>query len=214
MSFVSSASRRSISAALMSRVSSHHVTATTNAAGRSFSTKITVGTDMTKSEVKLQKARPWYMSDAEGSNKAADNVVSMTDLFGNKRVAIFGVPAPFTGTCSHEHYPPYKTLASDLKEKGGVDKIVCYSVADPYAHYGWSTALKNDDGDIEFLADVDGDFAKEFGVDAVYEPVSLGERSIRFSMLVDDGIVKAFNVVDDATKDAEVVLEEAKGTPK
>jgi glutaredoxin/glutathione-dependent peroxiredoxin len=212
MSFVASVSR-----SLSKQQQRYSATAVVRSFSSTMTTmsKLGVGTDMKQSDVILQRARPWHMSDAEGSNKAVDNAVSMTDLFKGKRVAFFGVPAPFTGTCSHEHYPPYKALAADFKkEPANVDKIVCYSVADPYAHYGWSVALKNDDNDIEFLADVDGDFAKEFGVDAVYEPVSLGERSIRFSMLVDDGIVKAYNIVEDATKDAENVLQAAKDIPK
>ncbi|KAL3925671.1 MAG: hypothetical protein SGILL_000250 [Bacillariaceae sp.] len=170
---------------------------------------ISVGSNLLSSDATLQKARPWYMSDAEGSNMAADNAMSMKDVFEGKVVAMFGVPAPFTGTCSTAHYPPYKASAKDFKA-AGVDAIICYSVSDPYAMNGWSVSLNNDDEDIQFLADHEGGWAKEFGVDAVYEPVSLGSRSIRFSMLVDNGEVKAYNVVEDATKDAEVLLEAAK----
>jgi peroxiredoxin len=140
---------------------------------------------------------------------AVDNAVSMKDLFEGKVVAMFGVPAPFTGTCSHEHYPPYKASAKAFKE-AGVDSVICYAVSDPYAHHGWSLALKNDDDDIQFLADHEGVWAKEFGVDATYADSSLGLRSIRFSMLVDNGEVVVFNVVEDATKDAELLLQQAK----
>jgi glutaredoxin/glutathione-dependent peroxiredoxin len=171
---------------------------------------ISVGTNlMASGDVTLQKARPWYMSDSEGSNTAADNAVTMKDLFDNKLVAIFGVPAPFTGTCSHEHYPPYKATAKEF-HNAGVDTVVCYAVSDPYAHYGWAQALKNDHDDITFLADDGGAFAKEFGLDTRYDAVSLGLRSIRFSMLVDNGIVKAYHVVEDAKKDAEVLLADTK----
>lgn len=184
------------------------------AATRGFATRIGVGTDLKESSVTLQRARPWFMDESSGSNLAADNALTMNELFGSKRVALFGVPAPFTGTCSHEHYPPYKALAADLKSSGpGVDSIICYAVSDPYAHHGWSVALKNID-DIEFVADVDGLFAREFGLDRLYEVASLSLRSIRFSMLVDNGVVKAFQEVEDATKDAEVMLQAAKDIPK
>jgi peroxiredoxin len=133
----------------------------------------------------------------------------MKDLFSGKRVVLFGVPAPFTGTCTLQHYPGYKKSAKALKE-AGVDSIVCYAVSDPYAHHGWSLTLDNNEEDILFLADHEGKWAKAFGVDTRYDDASLGLRSIRFSMLVDNGEVKAFNVVDDASKDAEVILQEVK----
>ena len=78
----------------------------------------------------LQAVRPWYMSDSEGSNTKADNERTMTDLFAAKTVALFGVPAPFTGTCTNEHYPGYKQLVKTFKDEG-VDEIICYAVADP-----------------------------------------------------------------------------------
>ena len=170
---------------------------------------IMVGTDMLSSAITLQRARPWYMSAEEGSNLAKDNALTMKELFKDKTVVMFGVPAPFTGTCTNEHYPGYKALAEDFKAEG-VDEIVCYSVADPYAHHGWSQALKNDHSSISFLADPDSQFAKAYGVDKTYDDFSLGARSIRFSMLVHDGTVINFREVQDAAADAETMLGDVK----
>jgi peroxiredoxin len=186
------------------------LTSLSKKAGKVVQTRdISVGTNMmASSDVTLQKSRPWYASDAEGSILAKDNAVSMKDLFESKTVALFGVPAPFTGTCTNEHYPPYKTLAEDLK-KQGIDEIVCYSVSDPYALHEWSVALKNDPAHITFLADLGAEFAKKFGVDAVYDDTSLGLRSTRFSMIVQNGVVAAFHNVEDASMDAETLLAAA-----
>lgn len=145
--------------------------------------------------------------DDTNSNLAADNAVAMSDLFKSKKVAVFGVPAPFTGTCTTAHYPPYKNLQDDFKAKG-IDEIVCYSVADPYAHYNWGKAMGNDFDKISFLADVDCEWAKENDLDRDYTGASLGHRSARFSMIVDDGIVKSFNMVEEADKDAETLLDQ------
>jgi glutaredoxin/glutathione-dependent peroxiredoxin len=170
---------------------------------------IAVGTDMISSVISLQKARPWRQCAEEGSNKAADNKVPLVDLFSGKTVAFFAVPAPFTGTCTHQHYPGYKQAAGELKRMG-CDEIVCYSVSDPYALAGWSTALGNNDDHIRFLADTDGSFAKAYGVDRVYDDCSLGLRSERFSMIVVDGIVSTFRIVENAATDAEEMLNELK----
>lgn len=145
--------------------------------------------------------------DDTNSNLAKDNEVSMSDLFQNKKVAVFGVPAPFTGTCTTAHYPPYQKLAQDFKKKG-VDEIVCYSVADPYSHYNWAEALNNDSDDITFLADDECVWAKEYELDRDYTGASLGHRSARFSMIVEDGVVKSFNMVEEAETDAETLLEQ------
>lgn len=169
---------------------------------------ISIGTDMISSVISLQKARPWYHCADEGSNNAIDNAVYLNDLFApGKTVALFGVPAPFTGTCTHEHYPAYQELAEEILQ-AGCDELVCYSVSDPYALNGWQTILGNDLTKIRFLADPDASFAKAYGVERVYESCSLGLRSVRFSMIVQDGIVCAFRIVEDAAADAKELLNE------
>jgi len=132
----------------------------------------------------------------------------MSSLFSSKKIAVFGVPAPFTGVCTNAHVPGYKKLADEFFKKG-FDAVVCYSVTDPYAHYNWSESMGVDHSKITFLADVDGSWAKEFGLDRDYGAVSLGVKSERFSMIVEDGVVKSFNVVEDAEKDAEILLSQA-----
>jgi glutaredoxin/glutathione-dependent peroxiredoxin len=170
---------------------------------------ISIGTDMRSSIISLQKSRPWYNNDTEGSNNAIDNTVYLNDLFSPTRtVVMFGVPAPFTGVCTNAHYPPYKQLADTIKGSG-VDEIVCYSVSDPYSMHGWATnVLNNDPNKISFLCDPEATFAKAYGIDTIYNAVSLGQRSIRFSMIVQNGIVIAYNVVDDAATDAATILTE------
>ena len=170
---------------------------------------ISIGSDIKTCEATWQKARPWYNSSEEGLNTALDNTLTMTDVFAGKKVAVFGVPAPFTGTCTYAHYPPYKRLADDFLA-AGVDSILCYAVSDPYAMHGWAKNMGNDFDKIHFVADVDAVWAKEVALDNDYSVVSLSVRSKRFSMLVTDGIVKSFHLVDEAEKDAEVLLEEAK----
>jgi len=175
---------------------------------------IAVGTNLANDKVvTLQAARPWRSSE-EGSNKAVDNARSMSDVFGNggsiqKKVVLFGVPAPFTGTCTHEHYPPYQRLAKEFKQ-AGVQELICYAVSDPYAHHAWALSLHNDFDQITFLADPTAEFAKAHGLDKVFDEASLGLRSKRFSMLVDNGVVKSFHIVDKASEDASVLLKEAK----
>jgi glutaredoxin/glutathione-dependent peroxiredoxin len=170
---------------------------------------ISVGTDLKTCSAPWQKARPWYNSDKEGLNTAVDNAQTMTSIFAGKTVAVFGVPAPFTGTCTYAHYPPYKKHAEEFTA-AGVDTILCYSVSDPYAMHGWGKSMGNDFEKIQFVADVDAVWAKEVELDNDYSKVSLSLRSKRFSMLVKDGIVKTFHLVDKAEQDAAVLLEEAK----
>jgi peroxiredoxin len=170
---------------------------------------ITIGTDMLSTVISLQKARPWYMSPEKGSNTAVDNAVTLKDLFANKTVAVFGVPAPFTGTCTNAHYPAYKRLAGALRE-AGIHEIVCVAVSDPYAHNAWQKALDNNPEEITFLADPDATFARAYGVDSLYHECSLGLRSKRFSMIVKDGSVSTFRLVEDAAGDAEVMLADLK----
>mmetsp|Transcript_24464 Transcript_24464/g.73414 ORF Transcript_24464/g.73414 Transcript_24464/m.73414 type:complete len:188 (+) Transcript_24464:245-808(+) len=159
--------------------------------------------DDARAPLVLQRSRPWHMDGT--SNDACDNAVPLSELFGGRKVALFGVPAPFTGTCTQEHVPPYAAAAKDFKAKG-VDEIVCFSVACPYAMDGWREAMGVDGADVSFLCDDLGEVSAAWDLAKDYSGASLGTRSERFSMLVEDGKVTAFQLVDDASADAAWLL--------
>jgi peroxiredoxin len=113
------------------------------------------------------------------------------DIFKGKKVALFAVPGAFTPTCNNLHLPSFLNNADAFKAKG-VDAIAVTGVNDVFVMEAWKKA-NNAGGKIEFLADGNGEFAK--GVDMAFDASGngLGTRSKRYSMLVEDGVVKKFN---------------------
>ena len=116
------------------------------------------------------------------------------EVFKGRKVALFAVPGAFTPTCSNLHMPSFLNNIDAFKKKG-VDAIAVTSVNDAFVMKEWAKA-SGADGKIDFLADGSADFAK--GVDMVLDATAggLGIRSKRYSMLVDDGVVKQLNVED------------------
>eukprot|EP01037_Dinobryon_pediforme_P009597 gene9597-9674_t len=138
----------------------------------------------------------------------ADGPISQTtgDIFAGKRVVLFAVPGAFTPTCHKNHLPGYLDKAAAIKAKG-VDVIAVTSVNDVHVMAAWAKVMEVD-GRIEFLADGNGEFAK--AVDLAFDASSggMGVRSKRYSMLVEDGIVKSLNV-EDAPGKADISGAEA-----
>jgi peroxiredoxin len=118
--------------------------------------------------------------------------ISTDELFRGKKVALFAVPGAFTPTCSQRHLPGYVEKAGDLKTKG-VDQIACVSVNDAFVMGAWGKAQSVGDK-VLMLADGSGDFTRELGLELDARKAGLGMRSQRYSMLVDNGVVKALNV--------------------
>ncbi len=114
------------------------------------------------------------------------------EVFKGKKVALFAIPGAFTPTCSNVHMPSFLTNIGAFKSKG-VDTIAVTGVNDVFVMEAWKKA-NGADGKIDFLADGSGEFAKAVGMDFDGSERGLGIRSKRYSMLVDDGTVKAFHV--------------------
>lgn len=114
------------------------------------------------------------------------------EVFKGKKVALFAVPGAFTGTC-HKMHMPSITLNADAMKAKGVDAIAVTAVNDVFVMQAWKrdTDQKNQ---VEFLADGSADFAKAIGLDADMSAGGMGVRSKRYSMLVEDGVVKKLNV--------------------
>ena len=114
------------------------------------------------------------------------------EIFAGKKVALFAVPGAFTPTCSARHLPGYKDLAADIKGKG-VDTIACLSVNDAFVMKAWGESQGVGEN-ILMLADGNGDFTKAVGLELDGSKFGMGQRSQRYSMIVEDGVVKELNV--------------------
>jgi len=127
--------------------------------------------------------------------------VTTGELFKGKKAVLFAVPGAFTPTCHGTHLPGFLHNAAAFKAKG-VDLIACTSVNDVFVMGAWEKA-SGVKGEIKFLADGNGDFAKAVGLEMDGSPIGFGIRSKRYAMLVEDGVVKALHV-EDKPSSAEI----------
>ena len=118
--------------------------------------------------------------------------MSTDALFGGNRVAVFGLPGAYTPVCSTQHLPGYIAKADALKEKG-IDMIACISVNDPFVMQAWGEAHNVGD-EVMMVADNAGDMTRAIGLAIDLSEFGLGERSERYSMIVEDGTVTTINV--------------------
>jgi glutaredoxin/glutathione-dependent peroxiredoxin len=118
------------------------------------------------------------------------------DIFRGKKVALFAVPGAFTPTCNNLHMPSFLNNADAIRSKG-VDTIVVTGVNDVFVFEAWKKSINAGDK-IDFLADGSAEFANAVGM--AFDGGGMGIRSKRYSMLVDDGVVKTFNVEDSPGK--------------
>ena len=118
--------------------------------------------------------------------------VSSDDVFKGKTVALFAVPGAFTPTCSAKHVPSYLQKYDALKAKG-VDEIWCLSVNDPFVMGAWGRDQKSV-GKVRMMADGSAAYTKKLGLELDLTARGMGVRCQRFSMLIDDGVVKALNI--------------------
>jgi peroxiredoxin len=114
------------------------------------------------------------------------------EIFRGKRVVLIAVPGAFTPACSQRHLPGYVDKAADIKAKG-IDEIACVAVNDAFVMGAWGRDQKAE-GKVRMLADGSGDFTRALGLELDLSKGGLGMRSKRYSMLVDDGVVKSLNV--------------------
>jgi glutaredoxin/glutathione-dependent peroxiredoxin len=120
--------------------------------------------------------------------KGADMTTS--ELTKGKKIALFAVPGAFTPTCSAKHLPGYKEKAAEFRKKG-IDTIACVSTNDVWVMEAWGRDQKVGE-DILMLSDGQGEFTKALGLEV--DIPRMGVRSKRYSMIVQDGVVKQFNL--------------------
>lgn len=127
--------------------------------------------------------------------------LTTADIFKGKRVVLIGMPGAFTPTCHRNHLPGFIAKADEILAKN-VDTIAVTAVNDHWVMHNWAESF-GVAGKMLFLGDNNGEFAKAIGLDFDASAGLGGIRSKRYSMLVDDGVVKALNVETETGK-AEV----------
>jgi len=120
------------------------------------------------------------------------NSFNVSELVKGKKIALFAVPGAFTPTCSAKHLPGYIQHAAEFKAKG-VDEIWAISVNDAFVMGAWGRDQKAT-GIVRMMADGSADFTRALGLEFDLTKKGMGIRSQRYSMLVEDGVVKQLNV--------------------
>lgn len=118
--------------------------------------------------------------------------VSVAEATKGKRIVLFGLPGAYTPTCSANHVPGYVSNIDALKAKK-VDEVWCVSLNDGYVMAAWG---KEHDaiGKVRMLGDGNGELTKKLGLEVDLARAGLGTRMQRFSMLLEDGVVKQLNI--------------------
>ena len=152
--------------------------------------------------------REFIDTETEGCT-LGPNTFKVQEMVKGKKIVIFGLPGAFTPTCSAKHVPGFLRNYDQFKAKG-VDEIWCVSVNDAFVMGAWARDQKSA-GKVRMLADGSGEYTKKLGLELDMMARGMGMRCQRFSMLVDDGIVKSVNV-EAAGKfevsDAETMLKQ------
>jgi len=108
------------------------------------------------------------------------------ELFSGKKVVLFAVPGAFTPTCSARHLPGFVDQADAILAKG-VDTIACMAVNDVFVMDAWGKSAAAER--IRMLADGNGDFTRELGLEMDASAWGMGHRSQRFALGAEDGRV-------------------------
>jgi peroxiredoxin len=137
------------------------------------------------------------------------NPVQVGELTRGRKVVVFGLPGAFTPTCSAKHVPGYVAAYDKLKAKG-IDAVACMSVNDAFVMGAWGRDQHTGDR-VRMLADGSADYTKALGLEMDLINRGMGVRCQRFSMLVDDGVVKILNIEAPGkyeVSDAETMLRQ------
>ena len=160
---------------------------------------------------KLPEGTVQEFVEVEGNGcTVGPNMFKVQDQAKGKKIAIFGLPGAFTPTCSAKHVPSYLKNIDALKAKG-VDEVWCFAANDAFVMGAWARDQKAN-GKIRFMGDGSAEYTKKLGLELDLNARGMGMRCQRFSMLVDDGVVKTLNVEAPGkfeVSDGETMLKQA-----
>ncbi len=134
------------------------------------------------------------LPDATVLHMGADGpeAVQMAEKLKGRKVVIFGLPGAFTGTCTTAHVPSFMRTRDQFAAKG-VDEVICIAVNDPFVMKAWADATGAAAAGITMLGDAESAFTKAIGMNFSAGPVGFVDRSKRFALYAEDGVVKVLN---------------------
>jgi peroxiredoxin (alkyl hydroperoxide reductase subunit C) len=132
-----------------------------------------------------------FINEETGGCALGPNAFEVEKLVAGKKIVIFALPGAYTPTCSAKHVPGYVEHYDAIKAKG-VDEIWCISVNDAFVMGAWGRDQKVGKK-IRMLGDGSGEFTKKLGLELDLSARGLGVRSDRYSMIVEDGVVKSLD---------------------
>ena len=118
--------------------------------------------------------------------------VNLADKLKGRKVVIFAVPGAYTGVCTTAHVPSFIRTKEKFTAKG-VDEVICMSVNDPFVMAAWGESTGATAAGITMLGDAEGAFTAAIGMDFTAPPAGLINRSARYAMMVEDGVVKVLH---------------------
>lgn len=119
--------------------------------------------------------------------------VALEDRLAGRRVVLFGVPGAFTPTCDSAHLPSFVRTKGEFDAKG-IDEIICVSVNDVHVMKLWGETSGAAAAGITLLADTDASFTRAIGLNFSNPDVGFFDRSRRYAMLVEDGVVRSLHL--------------------
>tara|TARA_B100001057_G_scaffold422713_2_gene444372 strand:- start:348 stop:845 length:498 start_codon:yes stop_codon:yes gene_type:complete len=125
--------------------------------------------------------------------------VTTQDLFAGKKVGIFSLPGAFTPTCSSTHLPGYEAYY-DALQSAGLDEIYCVSVNDAFVMNAW--CKDQDIQKVKVIPDGNLEFTEGMGMSTTFKNRGFGQRSWRYSAVINDGVVEKMWVEPGLTEDS------------
>ena len=124
--------------------------------------------------------------------EAGPEAIALGEKLKGRKVVIFAVPGAYTGVCTTAHVPSFIRTKEKFTAKG-VDEVICVSVNDPFVMAAWGENTGATAAGITMLGDAEGAFTAAIGMNFTAPPAGLINRSARYAMMVEDGVVKVLH---------------------
>ncbi|MDH5530674.1 MAG: peroxiredoxin [Paracoccaceae bacterium] len=124
---------------------------------------------------------------------AGPETVDLGTRLKGRKVVVFGLPGAYTGPCSTTHIPSFIRTAEAFRKKG-VEEIICISVNDPFVLKAWGESTGASAAGITLLGDADAAFTKALKMEFTAPHLGLVNRSNRYAVVLDDGVITAANI--------------------